>query len=307
MNMSPIKILLLDDDREDYIIIRQLLSGIRNNRFELEWLPAVSEARQVIAENRHDVYLVDYRLGDRTGHDIIEEAIEGGCRKPMIVLTAHGDYQLDLKSIQIGAADYLPKRELSSNLLERTICHAVKRTQVLEKLFHQATHDELTGLYNRKYILDRLTTMISGARRHGIALTLCLCDIDHFKEVNDNYGHNAGDRVLSIFSEILREELRNEDIPGRYGGDEFCIVFPHASPEQARVSVERIRRNLGNQVFSSESGQEFKVSASFGISTLGEQERDPSELIAQADKALYLAKQEGRNRTAVLSAGPVSA
>jgi len=307
MNMLPIKILLLDDDREDYIIIRQLLAGIKNNRFELEWLSSVGEARAVIAENRHDVYLVDYRLGVRNGHDIIEEAIDAGCRKPMIVLTAHGDYQLDLKSIQIGAADYLPKRELSSNLLERTICHAVKRTQMLDKLFHQATHDELTGLYNRKYILDRLSTMISGARRHGIALTLCICDIDHFKEVNDTYGHNAGDRVLSCFSEILKEELRNEDIPGRYGGDEFCILFPHASPEQALVSVERIRRNLANQVFTSESGNEFKVSATFGISAMSTNERDVSELISQADKALYLAKQDGRNRTTVFSAGPVNA
>ena len=307
MNVPQIKVLLLDDDKEDYIIIRQLLAGIKNNVFELEWVPVVEEARRVIAENRHDVYLVDYRLGTGNGHDIIREALESGCRKPMIILTAHGSFQLDIKSIQIGAADYLPKRELSTNLLARTIWHAVERNQLLEKLFHQATHDELTGLYNRKYILDRLSTMISGAKRHGLPLTLCICDIDHFKEINDAYGHNAGDKVLNCFGNILREEVRNEDLPGRYGGDEFCIVFPHASPEQAGVSIERIRHSLNNQVFTSDCGREFSATATFGISLMTDQEQDGKELISLADKALYIAKQGGRNRTAVFTPDVVSA
>ena len=290
------KVLLIDDDKEDFIIARQMLAQISEGQYELEWLSNFEEASQAIARGKHDVYLIDYVLGLESGLDLVKEAIQAGHKKPMIILTAQGNTSIDMEAIQIGAADYLPKSELSPAFLERTIRHAIERHQLLERLYYQATHDELTGLYNRKYINQQLASMTAAASRHNFPLSLCLCDLDCFKEINDTYGHNSGDKVLSTFGEILTKELRAEDIPGRYGGDEFCIIYPYISPTEAKKCTERIRESIHKYRFVTDSGKEFSISATFGITSF-KVDYSPKKLLALADQALYKAKRSGRNRT----------
>lgn len=128
-NVSPARILLVDDDEDDYVVIRDLLAEISNSKLSLDWEPAYEAARTAMARNSYDVYLLDYRLGKQTGLDLLREAISGGCKAPVIFLTGYGDQEVDLKAMQIGAADYLVKTQITAQLLERSIRYSIYRKQ----------------------------------------------------------------------------------------------------------------------------------------------------------------------------------
>jgi diguanylate cyclase (GGDEF)-like protein/PAS domain S-box-containing protein len=164
-----------------------------------------------------------------------------------------------------------------------------------EQLRLDAIHDPLTGLYNRRQLLLELDRELASARRHGYPLSFGFCDVDHFKQVNDAHGHPSGDRVLRTVAEALRRHLRVGDIAGRYGGDEFCVIFPHTQASRAVLVTERIRRSLEATTFSRPEGQHFRVSATFGVADLAEGQTDAATLIEHADSALYKAKKLGRN------------
>lgn len=175
-----------------------------------------------------------------------------------------------------------------------------EQKEMMERLRLMATNDDLTGLFNRRNLLENLARTVSTARRYGHDLALCMCDIDHFKAVNDRHGHLAGDEVLRRFGRLVHKELRTSDFAGRYGGDEFCLVLPHTPMPQAVTAIERIRRGLEAMEFDYD-GQAFQVTGSFGITGLGERFAEADELIALADQALYQAKRESRNSLACLA------
>lgn len=174
-----------------------------------------------------------------------------------------------------------------------------ERKRYEEYLTHAAMHDPLTGLVNRRFFEQELSVAMNSAKRYGHALCLCMVDIDRFKDINDTYGHGVGDQVLKRFGEIIRQEIRREDIGGRLGGDEFCICFTHTSTVEAMACAERIRQRLASHVFCRHTGRAFSVTASFGLADLATQEMDEKVLIEAADRSLYAAKQEGRNRTSI--------
>jgi diguanylate cyclase (GGDEF)-like protein/PAS domain S-box-containing protein len=171
-----------------------------------------------------------------------------------------------------------------------------RRKMAEEELVHAATHDALTGLFNRRYFTERLEGAFRSARRYGYPLSLCLCDLDLFKEINDTHGHDVGDQVLAGFGALLRSALRSEDIAGRYGGDEFIMVFPHVTAEEAAVGLQRIRRRLETERFGAPQGKSVAVAASFGVAQMAPVHADARALVEAADAALYRAKQAGRNR-----------
>jgi diguanylate cyclase (GGDEF)-like protein/PAS domain S-box-containing protein len=164
-----------------------------------------------------------------------------------------------------------------------------------EQLRRQAYHDALTGLYSRRHLMDQLRQSMSLARRHSHPLSLCICDLDKFKLINDTHGHIMGDQVLEIFARIIRDEIRAEDIAGRLGGDEFCIIFPHARADFAALCLERIRKKFGAIRFTPESGETFNASATFGIADMQPADIPQEGLIELADQSLYAAKELGRN------------
>ncbi len=169
------------------------------------------------------------------------------------------------------------------------------RKQKEEQLRMMAVHDPLTGLFNRRHFMERLEMEIQSSKRYNYPLSLCICDLDYFKAVNDTHGHRKGDMVLSRFGRLLNNILRTENISCRYGGDEFCIIFPHSLAEHAAVSLNRIRKHFKKIVFEGEYGKNFSISATFGIADIAENTAYQKELIEAADKALYKAKQSGRN------------
>ena len=134
MHNHKLKINLIDDDEDDYILIRALLGDVKGSEFELEWVATYDEGLEVIKRQQHDVYLIDYRLGERNGLELLCEAIEAGCRKPIILLTGQGDYEIDMEAMRFGAADYLEKEWVDGHLLERAIRYAIERKQAEEDL-----------------------------------------------------------------------------------------------------------------------------------------------------------------------------
>jgi len=169
-----------------------------------------------------------------------------------------------------------------------------------EELERISITDALTGLSNRRYIMEKLEWEMDRYRRNPNPFSLLMIDIDHFKQINDNYGHLAGDLVLSRVGEILRETIRNVDFAGRYGGEEFLIVLDDADQGSGLQSAERIRVRIEDEAFIYE-GHSINVTVSIGMSSCMSQKTTGNTLIAEADGALYRAKQQGRNRIVVAS------
>ncbi len=173
------------------------------------------------------------------------------------------------------------------------------RSKAITKITHMAMYDPLTDLLNRRTFFEQLNAAIQLSKRHSIPLSLCICDLDKFKEVNDTLGHQVGDEVLSYFSTLLKESIRTEDIAGRFGGDEFVLFFPNTKATDAVNLIERIRKQLEEKIFSHPSNDSFSITATFGMAELSNQSLDNDHFLEQADIALYRAKEHGRNQIAV--------
>ena len=169
------------------------------------------------------------------------------------------------------------------------------RKQYEEALKYRASHDTLTGLNSRFTVLETLDSEFKRALRYGRSLSLLMIDIDHFKRINDIYGHQAGDEVLKAVSATMLATVRESDTVGRYGGEEFLIILPELALEQARLMAERVRREIANVVIHYGT-QQIKVTVSVGVATGPVHGDQPDLLITQADNAMYAAKQAGRNR-----------
>lgn len=221
----------------------------------------------------------------------------------IIVLTARTDKEGVVSALEAGADDHLTKPFDRGELVARVAVgvrtielhrQLETKSSLLEKL---ALTDALTGLPNRRAIENWATGQLSGAARHEFSYWVVLIDLDHFKQVNDTFGHDAGDEVLKKFSNILKANTRRSDLCGRLGGEEFLIVLTHAPRKDALTVIERIRRELETTPFTF-GGCTVNVTASFGLAGFEGHEKPSvfSKLQALADAALYAAKRGGRNR-----------
>ncbi|MDR3370179.1 sensor domain-containing diguanylate cyclase [Rhodoferax sp.] len=183
---------------------------------------------------------------------------------------------------------------LIMDVTERT--RTERKVQDLQKsLLHQSTHDVLTGLYNRRYMEETLVREIVAARRHGHPVSVIMSDLDHFKLVNDRYGHLAGDEVLRVFGALLTKHARGSDVCCRYGGEEVLLVLPQMSKGNAIERAELLCNALAAEPVTCGTSL-IAVTASFGVATFPQDGRTVDALIAAADSALYAAKKAGRNR-----------
>ncbi|MCD6384670.1 diguanylate cyclase [Candidatus Sumerlaeota bacterium] len=218
----------------------------------------------------------------------------------IILLTAKASKDDIVTGIEVGADDYIVKpfdpQELRVRIRagQRIIELQSKLISARDELKFQATHDPLTGVYNRGAILERLEEELSRAVREGKSLTLAMIDIDHFKRINDTYGHKAGDIVLCEICHRVRSVLRVYDAIGRYGGEEFLVIIPGTNEWTGKSVCERIRRCIEEQEFFV-LGKKIQITVSLGAVT-SSTGINAEELIRAADKALYQAKANGRNR-----------
>ncbi|HLT28864.1 MAG TPA: sensor domain-containing diguanylate cyclase [Myxococcaceae bacterium] len=177
---------------------------------------------------------------------------------------------------------------------------AILRAQLFAQMETMATTDGLTGLVNHRTFQLRADELIAQARRYGRKCSIILTDIDHFKSVNDTYGHPTGDAVLRGVARLLRQQARDTDVVARYGGEEFCLVMPETDTEGARVIAERIREAVGAETFQTDMGP-LKVTLSLGIATCADDSTEKQVLIDLADQCLYFAKRNGRNQTVTVA------
>jgi diguanylate cyclase (GGDEF)-like protein len=196
----------------------------------------------------------------------------------------------------------MEKKELSqgeialTSALSQQLAFSLKNILLLETLNFLARKDELTQLFNRRYFNERFTDEFLRNKRYGSFFSCVLCDLDHFKMVNDTWGHQQGDEVLRVFGQIIRDGIRRIDIAARYGGEEFILLLPETDAAGAHLVAERIRLDIGGRKF----GFPGAVTASFGISCSREVGiENKQEMISRADVALYQAKRQGRNRTVI--------
>ncbi|MBT8085834.1 MAG: GGDEF domain-containing protein [Woeseia sp.] len=167
------------------------------------------------------------------------------------------------------------------------------------KLREQALTDPLTGLYNRRHVFAGIDQQLKRYERYAEIFSIILIDADHFKHVNDNYGHSTGDATLRLIAKVCTAAVRKIDVVGRFGGEEFIILLPHTRADEATVVAERIRSDMGKLSREMLDGAVL-VTLSLGVAEVGPQAADFNKLLAAADKALYMAKNSGRNRVAVI-------
>ena len=289
-DLAP-RILLVEDDEDDFILARDLLREIFRGRLQLDWLGDWDEALAAIAEARHDVYIVDYRLGARNGVDLVREATLLGSRAPFILLTGQGNRSIDLEAMRVGATDYLVKDEITAPLLDRSIRYAIERHRAERRLVELAQIDQLTGVANRYLFRDFLDRQIARAERHGGAVALLLIDLDRFKAINDTYGHGAGDGVLQAVAKRLERSIRQSDLVARLGGDEFTVVMGDITAQPfLQRTVDRILDVLAEPIVC--DGIAMDVGASIGVAIYPDDARTVDALIASADLAMYTAKRQ---------------
>lgn len=244
------------------------------------------------------------------------EQEEEGLAKPRVLdkeLSIALPLRIHNKSVGVLVVSFCEELSLgrdSLEVLESAMAHlalALRSTWLYRQVKSRAERDGLTGLYNRRYFDERLEHEIKRHDRYGHEFALILLDIDYFKAINDSYGHLVGDDVLKELSELVAKELRYADCMARYGGEEFVVVLPYTSGEKAQKLAERLRYIIANHSFCS-AGADIKITASFGVTSFAaEQQITSQELIEQADKALYRAKAQGRNRTIFYNYTPVLA
>ncbi len=269
---------------------------------------------QFLTENKVDLIICDLVMPQIDGLKFLQlmKTRPDLGNIPVIILTVKADLKEKLEGLEQGASDYLTKPFDAAELVARVKIH-LKMKKLQDELqsanehFKQLSNiDPLTNLYNRRFFTEVIEAELHRSSRFRSYVSLLVVDIDHFKKVNDIYGHQAGDRVLSAVAEKLREGLRTYDIASRYGGEEFVLVLPNTPLDKAMEVAERLRKAVQSLSFLIPLDR-VEVTVSIGLAAFPTQHVDCfNALFTRADAALYRAKQNGRNRVeAAAEDGPV--
>lgn len=300
------KILIIDDSE----MTRMILEG-RLSQWGYEIISAKDgyEAWNILQKKgRPRIILLDWMMPNMNGIELCKK-IRQHIKEPyiyIILLTAKKSKQDLIEAMDAGADDFISK-PFDPHILKvrlragkRIINLQNELIDAREKLRIQATHDPLTQLFNRSELMNMLAREISRARRDNSSIGIAMIDIDHFKSINDNFGHLVGDDVLIGLAEQMRQCTRRYDTIGRYGGEEFIIVLPQCGETEVHCVAERLRQTVCQQPYETKEGP-VNVSISLGATWIKPSDQDCTEvdLIAIADKALYASKHKGRNQTTI--------
>jgi diguanylate cyclase (GGDEF)-like protein len=300
--MSPIaaideapSILLVEDNPGDVRLVKELLRAAWVVAGSINHVSSVEDAIGHVAKDVPACILLDLSLPDAQGLGTLERVRDAHPSVPIVVLTGTDDEAQAVQAVQEGAQDYLIKGQVDGHLLGRAIRYAIERKFAEVQLFHQALHDPLTGLANRALLMERLAQAIARTERRPSSVAVLFLDIDRFKTINDNFGHEVGDSVLACIGDRLRKALRPEDMASRFGGDEFVVLCEDLEDDRHVVTIaNRIGRSISEPI-SLEAG-EVVVTTSIGIAAARGIRDRPEVLLRDADAAVYRAKDRGRDR-----------
>jgi diguanylate cyclase (GGDEF)-like protein len=303
------KVLVAEDEKISCMV---LVNALANHGYEVLQAHDGQEAWDIFQKEKEDIYIVilDWLMPRMDGIELCQKIKNTSLSHYVYVIFLTGEKNIDsiVEGLEAGADDYQPKpfdrRELLSRLKVglRLIEFEKALREANEKLHTLAITDGLTGIFNRRAVLESLRSEISRAARENSSFCLIMLDIDHFKKINDTYGHSAGDKVLVEIVNRMKSALRPYDVIGRYGGEEFVVGISKTDSKTNRVIAERLRTCICERPFQIED-RKTDVSISLGVvgfmPSRDNDINDPLEaMIKAADIALYKAKEAGRNRAA---------
>jgi len=311
---QPYKILVADDREDNLGLLREWLSS---QDYHVRCARDGREALDLARQDPPDLILLDKVMPEVDGLAVARE-LKKEMRfstVPIIVLTGREDTRRHAIFDETGADDLIMKplnfeevdTHVRTMLKKREVFRALERAneelrEANERMARLIQYDEKTQLFNYRYFMERLGEEFKRARRYAIPLTLLLLDLDHFKSVNDRFGHLAGDHILKEFGGVVVRSARETDVIARYGGEEFAVLLPHTTAVHGRRLADRIRRSTEFHDFAGDDGHgPIRITVSIGLATFPLNDRlgRPEDLVQAADEALYRAKSDGRNLTAV--------
>jgi len=303
------RVLVVDDDADSVDLLHRWLAM---EGYDVTTAKDGAEALQRIAAERPDLVLLDLLIPAPEGLQVIRTVKRDRAMStvPIVVMTVKRDVKTKIEALRTGADDFIVKpfhfdeldAVMRASLKKRYLYTSLERANralrdANEKLTKLSVTDDRTNLLNDRYLKRRLSEEFKRARRYGAPLTVMILDLDHFKQVNDKYGHDCGDQVLAEFAKILVDNAREIDIVGRYGGEEFLIILPNTDGIRAAVVAERVRKAAEEHVYRY---REFlvRLTVSIGLAAVpaNASVHTEADLLRAADEALYRAKQTSRNK-----------
>lgn len=307
--LKPLQIMVVDDSISERKQLKAKLEKLGHTVIENESGPIAIE---YLFNNIHriDLIILDVQMPEINGFEVARrirelELVHEEEWHPIIFLSNSSSSEMIASGIKAGGDDYLCKPvdtivlQSKINAMQRIAHMRLKLLEANKQLNLMALTDELTKLPNRRHFINVLNTELARAKRHQTKLTLVYLDLDHFKSINDNYGHETGDFVLKSVADVLANNLRSEDTIGRMGGEEFCICLTGTNKKYAMETCERYRL-LIQKLQIPGPDTTIQITASFGITELIPDSDTITSLLARADKALYQAKNNGRNQVIAL-------
>jgi two-component system cell cycle response regulator len=295
------RVLIVDDRKSSYERIASMLGD--EHVVDVEPDPASALFRS--AEGNYELVIVSLSLEKFDGLRLCSQlrSLDRTRNMPILALCEPDDNARLMRGLEIGINDYL-LRPIDANELHARVRTQIKRKRYTERLrdnvqmsIEAAITDGLTGLHNRRYMESHLGKLVEQATSRGKPLAVLVLDIDFFKSINDNYGHDCGDDVLREFAIRVRKSIRGIDLACRMGGEEFVVVMPETDMAVAATVAERLRRKIAAEPFPIEQGKrKIDVTISIGIAALESSHDSSAQLLKRADQALYRAKRDGRNR-----------
>jgi two-component system cell cycle response regulator len=304
---SRTRLLLVEDEPTQQLLMERMLSGVG---YQVDVAGNGEDALRMIKSGNYPLVITDWEMPGMDGVTLCRLVRQANLPNVYILLlTSHGAVAHAVEGLRAGANDFIRKPADETELLARL--DAGRRMVRLEQSLRNANTqieklsitDPLTGIFNRRYLHDRLPLESARARRYGQSLSVVMADLDHFKTINDTYGHQTGDVVLQHSVALARSALRKSDWMARYGGEEFVIVLPETHIQGAYAVAERVRR-LCAETPVLVADTQLIMTASFGVSGIDgipPSKEDAEVILREADKALYESKRAGRNR---VTSGP---
>jgi diguanylate cyclase (GGDEF)-like protein len=303
MGKKTVRVLLIEDNDHDAEIVKRMLSKYVTVTYKLERVRSTRECLDKLENGAFDLLLLDYSLPGEDGVSFLRRLNGAVDLPPVIMLTGWGDGRVAAEAMHSGAYDYFPKSSINSQVLARAIHQALEKhrwgkeeRRLREELERLAITDELTAVFNRRYLAQALDRECSRARRYNRDLACLMIDLDDFKLYNDSHGHLVGDSALKQVAAVIGQCVRTTDIVVRFGGEEFVVIMPEAHPNACMLAAERIRDAIAGQTLA--VGEDaVAMTVSIGVCTSrDDHEVEPDVMLACADRALRRAKQDGKNR-----------
>lgn len=291
--LRGLKIAVVDDSSFSLSVIKGFFDV-----YGVKTVDYFQDSNQFMTSSKnYDIFLIDYVMPIFDGEELIYQIREENLDSMIILVTGYDSQKMITHCLSIGADDFILK-PLDIKLFMLRVISCLKQFKINKEnenkskiLFEMATKDSLTGAYNRNYFTDVFDKKASEAKRTGIPFSVILLDVDHFKIVNDQYGHLKGDYVLKEIAAILKENLRASDIVCRWGGEEFIVLCLNADMEKASIVAEKLRKAIELKKFEGL----YRITVSVGV-TEWKAEDDRNSIFTRVDNSLYLAKLTGRNK-----------